>query len=210
MEKYALMSAGSTLLVSAYLFYRWVSKKKQQALIWGLATFAYFISHSIEYAWMSGIVESSGPMHAIIYFVRQSMVSVMLTLIYYSVVGSVMKSRFFTEKMPIILFSLQEIWLLYADFVLEAGKKIIISPTVHIIVFVIPISLIIGVLFMFYYLKKHNYGSLFVSLSWLIYTLILPFYFITKGTENFALWFLARTFTILLFLFGLILMEATK
>ncbi len=196
---FAVVSALMSLLASIVLLYKWRVEKTTSLLLWSAGMFSYFLSHLLEAYLILMPLDHTTTAYLAVYFIRQSLVSVMLVFLYSGIIGIITTRHFWLKVMPISLFFAQEGLIGYIDFVL---KDTILSPALHIILFVIPLSLLFGVLFSIMYSHLKRKGLLLIGLSWFSYAIIVPFYFLLKGTPLLPYWFLGRAITVALLVIG--------
>ncbi len=169
-----IFAAAITIL----LFLRWRSTKDKSSYYWMLAFGFYSLYDIIQFIFVSNFFVFGALSYYIIHFLRQTFISLMFISVYYGIIILLTDKKILTLILPLTFFSLQEILLAYGDFVV---KNIEIADKLHVIFFDAPFNLIIALLFFKLYQVNQKKYSLMISLAWLGYAVLVPFFFYVEG-----------------------------
>ena len=194
-----LVSALVMWAVGIFVLSRYFQNRLRESLVWGFALLSYGFSQLMEFAFAYSPLLLNGPM----YFLRQSLVAIMLALFYSGCCVILTKRKTFAGLSTVLFFVLQEALIFYYDFIVG---NFTLSSSVHILIFVIPFSLFFVAFFLAYFLSSKRTGSLLISIGWLVYAAIVPFYFLWRGGPLFPYWFVIRTISLVPLFIGFALL----
>ncbi len=197
---FPLISAIISLSIAGILLCRWMSTKDKSIMWWGVGFLSYFVAHLMETLFALEILPTEGSEYIFLYFIRQSLVAILLVAVLYGVTILLTEKKIW-KFVPIILLFVQEVMIIYYDFGLW---DTITSRTLQILIFVIPLSTVFAALFLRYWIDCRRRHALLLSLAWFAYAAVVPLYFITKGTDMFPYWFGIRAVTNIILLVGFI------
>jgi hypothetical protein len=194
-----LLSALVMWAVGIFVLVRYFQNRLRESLLWGFALVSYGFSQLMEYAFAYPLLPQNEPM----YFLRQTFVAVMLALFYSGCCVIVTKRKAFTGLSTALFLAIQEVLIFYYDFTVV---DFTLSSTIHILMFVIPFSIFFVAFFLAYFFSSKRTGSLLISIGWLAYAAIVPFYFLWRGTPLLPYWFVIRTISLVPLFIGFALL----
>ena len=185
--------------VGIFVIVRYFQNRLRESLLWGFALVSYGFSQLMEFAFSYSLLDVNDPT----YFLRQTFVAIMLVLFYSGCCVILTKNRAFTVLSTFLFLTLQEPLLYYYDFIVA---DFTLSSTIHILLFVIPFSLLFVAFFLAYFSSSKRTGSLFIAVGWLAYAAIVPFYFLWRDTPLLPFWFVIRTVSLIPLFIGFALL----
>jgi hypothetical protein len=194
-----LVSALLMWSVGIFVLIRAFQNRMRESLYWGIALVCYGTSHLMEFGFMSSLIvqDSLG------YFIRQTLVALMLIMFYAGCSLALVKRMSFRALSTLFFFVVQAVVLFYFDFTLV---NFTLSSTVHILLFVIPFSVFFAGFFMVDYSSSKRRASLLIAIAWLAYAVIVPIYFLWRDTPLLPIWFILRTLSLVPLFLGFVLL----
>jgi len=186
-----LVSATVMLSVGVFVLVRYYTNKLRASIYWGAALISYGFSHLLEFGFLCNlIVEDS-----FTYFVRQTLVVLMLIFFYAGCALVFIKRKSLRAITTFLFFIIQEPILYYFDYVIVDFVQ---SAMIHIIFFVIPFSIFFAAFFLADYYTSRRVATLLIAVAWLAFAVILPFYLLWFNAPSLlSLWFILRTITLI-------------
>ncbi|WXG44766.1 MAG: hypothetical protein WED04_12165 [Promethearchaeati archaeon SRVP18_Atabeyarchaeia-1] len=197
-----LISALLMLSVGVLVLARYARNRMRESLYWGVGLISYGSSHLIEFGYSSSLIVQT----SLTYFLRQTLVVTMLVFFFAGCTLTIIRRKGIRASLALLFFVVQEVLIYYFDLVVN---DLTLSSTVHIIYFVIPFSIFFVAFFLVYYFSSKRTGSLLIALGWTSYAVIVPFYFLWRGTALLPFWFVLRSASLVPLLIGFALLAYT-
>jgi hypothetical protein len=194
-----LVSALLMWIVGIFVLIRAFQNRMRESLYWGIGLISYGSSHLMEFGFLSSLIVQD----SLNFFVRQTLVAIMLVLFYAGCSLVLAKRMAFRAWSALFFFVVQALVLSYLDFVVV---NFTLSSTIHIIFFVIPFSVFFAGFFMVDYLSSKRRATLIIAIAWLVYAVIVPIYFLWKDTPLLPIWFILRTVSLVPLFLGFVLL----
>ncbi|MBI4149092.1 hypothetical protein HY491_01465 [Candidatus Woesearchaeota archaeon] len=196
---YPFISAGISAVIAALLLSSYARSRNPSTLAWAIGFLSYTAAQAVESFHQAGYLSLSLPWYGPI---RGTLVIIMFLLVY---MGAV---RLFTSKW-IVVYGVPAFIFLYNIFLFSRFA----APeyfTLAITTVSAPFSLLIGFLFLLAYASSRDTGTLLITISWLLYFIILPFFPVLMETPLIDYWYMARIVTEFILLAGFMLATRQK
>jgi hypothetical protein len=151
---------------------------------------SYGFSHLLEFGFFSSLIAED----SFTYFVRQTLVVLMLIFFYAGCTIVFIKSKSLRALTTFLFFVIQEPILYYLDYVVANFD---LSSEIHIVFFVMPFSIFFAAFFLADYFTSRRIATLLIAVAWFAFAAILPFYFLWMETPLLPEWFVLRTITLI-------------